>query len=474
VKEQIRTGRVALTAFSVGAVVAAVMLMGGPKVPRRVWSPSALDPVPASSAAAEGTPWHLAAQRVTEDRGEPAGRQAKVEVPSQLKHYSDTRRFLAVQVAEWKEHGVETPHDYAGLAGMIRGGELVEVAAATDSYVLYGVGALADPGPFTHYDKSAGESVHVYDEAELVGERSRLEESVARARSEVDSLKAESDALGKGEHSRRASLRAQAAKKEQALKAELARLELLESFYGDAGRRNDLLAERNELASLAVDFHGRRYDLGDAQSRREMKVRMLAHLRPEALAVMKELAASYSARFGRPLPVTSLVRPDEYQHRLSKSNSNATRIDVPPHSTGLAFDILYRYMTAEEQEFVMADVARMKDEGRVEVLRENRDHFHVFAFVDGRRPGEELIAESLGHSAKIRAPKESEPSESEPKERPSKKDVKVEAAKAAKGEPVKKAGRESARKADKADKPGARKAASKKAAGGKQTARRRK
>jgi hypothetical protein len=444
------------------------MLLGGPKVPRRVWSPSALDPVPASSAAAEGTPWNLAAQRVTEDRGEPAGRQAKVEVPSQLKHYSDTRRFLAIQVAEWKEHSVETPHDYAGLAGMIRGGELVEVPAATDSYVLYGVGALADREPFTHYDKSAGESVHIYDEAELVGERARLAESLARTRSEIDSLKAESDALGKAERTRRASLRAQAAKKEKALKAELGRAELLDSFYGDADRRRDLLAERDELASLAVDFHGRKYDLGDAQSRKEMKVRMLAHLRPEALAVMKELAASYSSRFGRPLPVTSLVRPDEYQHRLSKSNSNATRIETPPHSTGLAFDILYRYMTAEEQEHVMADIARLRDEGRVESLRENRDHFHVFAFIDGRRPGEELIAESLGHSA--RQPKESEPKKSEPAERASKRDVKAEAGKAAKREPLKKAGRESARSADK---PAARKGSPKKA-GGKQTARRRK
>ena len=464
-KERIRTGRVALTAFSVGAVVAAVLLLGGPKVPRRVWSPTALDPVPPSSAAAESTPWHLAAQRVTEDRGEPAGRQAKIEVPSQLRHYSDTRRFLAIQVAEWKEHGVGTPHDYAGLARMIREGELVEVPAATESYVLYGVGALADPEPFTHYDKSAGESVTILDEAELGSERSRLEESLARTRSEIASLKAEADALGKGERARRAALRTNAAKKEKALKAELERMELLDSFYGNADRRRDLFAERDELVSLAVDFHGRKYDLGVTRSRREMKVRMLAHLRPEALAVMKELAGSYSARFGRPLPVTSLVRPDEYQHRLSKSNSNATRIETPPHSTGLAFDILYRYMTAEEQEHVMADIARMRDEGRVEALRENRDHFHVFAFVDGRRPGEELIAESLGHSATARPRKEPEPAE-----RREKKVVKGEGRKAAKNEPVKKAGREAARKVDRGT---ARRETPKKASG-RQTARRRK
>jgi len=446
----------------VGAVAAAVMLLGGPQAPRRMWAPSTLDPVPASSAAAEGTPWGLAAKRVAEDRGEPTGRQAKVEVPPQLKHYSDTRRFLAIQVAEWKEHRVETPHDYAGLAGMIREGELVEVPAATESYVLYGVGALAGPEPFTHYDKSARESVAILDEAELGSERARLEESAARGRAELGALKAEADSLGKKERSRRAALRAQVAKKEKEIEAGRERAQLLDSFYGDAGRRGDLFSERVSLASLAADFHGRKYDLADKRSRREMKARMLAHLRPEALAVMKELAESYLGRFGRPLPVTSLVRPDEYQHRLSKSNSNATRIETPPHSTGLAFDILYRYMTAEEQEYVMADIARLRDEGRVESLRENRDHFHVFAFVDGRRPDEALIAASLGHSTAAGVVKESRPAE-----HPAKKADKAGVGNASKKGPAKQAARESARKVSRQ---AGRKEAAKKA-GGKSAAR---
>ena len=462
--ERRRTGGVALGGFLLGGVAAAVLLMGGPGAPRRAWAPSALDPVPASSAADEQTPWHLAAQRVKEDRGEPVGRQAEVEVPSQLRHYDDRRRFLAIQVAEWKEHTVGTPHDYAGLAGMIREGELVEVPAATESYVLYGVGALAGSEPFTHYDKKARESVPLLDGAEFAAESARLGESAARLRAEIDALKREADSLGKRERSRRASLRAQVAQKEKALKAELERAGALDSFYGDDGRRRELSAERESLAALAVDFHGRRYDLADERARREMKVRMLAHLRPEALAVLKELADSYRARFGRPLPVTSLVRPDEYQHRLSKSNSNATRIDVPPHSTGLAFDILCRYMTAEEQGHVMADIARLRDAGRVESLRENRDHFHVFAFVDGRRPAEELIAESLGHSAASEA-RQGPPAEKEVRAE----GRRAESGRASKKGPAKKAGGE---RASKAGKPAARKEAARKA-GGRAAARKR-
>src|SRR3712207_8495497 len=42
------------------------------------------------------------------------------------------RSFLALQVAEWHKHNLDTPLDYADLAGLIRGGELVEVNPVTD------------------------------------------------------------------------------------------------------------------------------------------------------------------------------------------------------------------------------------------------------------------------------------------------------------------------------------------------------
>jgi hypothetical protein len=174
--------------------------------------------------------------------------------------------------------------------------------------------------------------------------------------------------------------------------------ELFDAHYGRPEERRRLFDKFGEIEALAGGFSGREYDLADEQSRGRMKVRMLRHLRPEALRVLEEVAASYRREFDRPLPVSSLVRPLEYQHELSKVNSNATRIAAPPHSTGLAFDIFNGYMAAGEQQHVMADLARLKDEGRIEVLRENRDHFHVFAFVDGTRPGEELILRSLGRA----------------------------------------------------------------------------
>jgi hypothetical protein len=37
----------------------------------------------------------------------------------------------------------------------------------------------------------------------------------------------------------------------------------------------------------------------------------------------------------------------------------------------------------------------MKDAGRIEVIRERNANYHVFAFIDGKRPPDELITASL-------------------------------------------------------------------------------
>jgi hypothetical protein len=70
-------------------------------------------------------------------------------------------------------------------------------------------------------------------------------------------------------------------------------------------------------------------------------------------------------------------------------------IETPPHSTGLAFDIDYRYMSPGEQTFLMAELARLKNEGRIEVIRERNANYHVFAFVNGTRPSDDLITAAL-------------------------------------------------------------------------------
>jgi hypothetical protein len=149
------------------------------------------------------------------------------------------------------------------------------------------------------------------------------------------------------------------------------------------------------LQNLAKDFNGRSYDLNNPSDRYALKVNMLSSVRPETLKILEQVATGYHGQFNLPLPVSSLVRPEQYQHSLRRVNRNAVTIDAPPHSTGLAFDIDYRYMSVAEQNFVMGELARLKNEGKIEVIRERSANFHVFAFINGVRPPDDLIAASL-------------------------------------------------------------------------------
>ena len=56
-------------------------------------------------------------------------------------------------------------------------------------------------------------------------------------------------------------------------------------------------------------------------------------------------------------------------------------------------------MSGAEQNFVMGELARLKNEGRIEAIRERNANYHVFAFIDGTRPSDELIAEKLDEAA---------------------------------------------------------------------------
>ena len=365
--------------------------------PSRNRSISQYLPVSLPAQASELNRWTLAIQQVKADRGEPTGKQAAVEIPQQVRHYGDTRRFLAIQVAEVKEHGLQTPQDLVELGEMVAKGEMISLPQATEKYVLFGVGANARKNAFTSYIN--GMSVPVYNESGLRRAYQEIAEARSRREQEIATLKQEISGLGKKERSKRAKLQTQITAAQAAIKATNEDKKLLDSFYNNAETREQLFSQYRSLETLSKNFRERDFNIEDDAARRDMKVRLLSSLRPEALTVLEEIAAAYYEKFQRPLPITSLVRPDEYQHALSKVNPNATRIETPPHSTGLAFDIYYRYMTAAEQAHVMDHLSKLKDAARIEVLRENRDHYHVFAFVDGNRPNERLIAASRSGSA---------------------------------------------------------------------------
>ena len=337
--------------------------------------------------------WSDAVDRIKEDRTPADVGNGPFVIPPELQHYSDRHWFLASQVAEIDKYNVHTCQDYVDLAGMIERGELVNVPGVTDTYVLYGVGAKADDGVFDRYEDK--KTVELYSDAQLSQAYQSLAEKQSSLQSDIASLKGQSLKLSKGERAKQSELQRQIVAREQELQAADDDKAALDQFYGQPETRRQLMRDYESLQTLAKNFAGRSYNLDNPSDRLALKLNMLSVLRPEALKILEEVAAVYHQQYGRPLPVSSLVRPEQYQHVLRRYNRNAVLIDTPPHSTGLAFDIDYRFMSSGEQTFLMAQLARIKSEGRIEVIRERNANYHVFAFINGTRPSDDLITASL-------------------------------------------------------------------------------
>lgn len=337
--------------------------------------------------------WADAVEQVKADRGEPAGTSARVETPPELKHYSERHWFLATQVAEVAKHKVDTCQDYMDLAAMIQRGEMVTLPAITDSYVLFGIGERANEDPFSRYE--GDRSIDLYDQPQLDAAYKQLDAKRAQLEAEIASLKSQATKLTKRERAKRNELQKQITASQADLNSIAEDRDQLDEFYGHTGSRQQLFGDYEALKALARNFAGRSYDIDNAADRQAMKIHMLSSLRPPAMKVLEEVASAYHMQFGRRLPVSSLVRPEQYQRALRRVNRNAIMIDTPPHSTGLAFDIDFRYMSGAEQTLVMDELARLKREGRIEVIRESNANYHVFAFIDGTRPPDDLITASL-------------------------------------------------------------------------------
>src|SRR4029079_6124083 len=276
---------------------------------------------------------------------------------------------------------------------MMQRGELVGVPSVTNTYVLFGVGAKADDSVFTKYEDD--HTIGLSSEGQVKDEYRQLDEQRSKLQSEIASLRSQASKLKKRDNTRKKELQKQIVAREQELESNEKDKALIDQSYGTAESRKRLQREFESLQALAKNFNGRSFNLEVPDDRQALKINMLSSLRPEALKILEEVRPSYHSQFDRPLPVSSLVRPEQYQHVLRRVNRNAVTIDTPPHSTGLAFDIDYRYMSVAEQNFLMTELARIKNEGRIEVIRERNANYHVFAFVNGTRPSDDLVSASL-------------------------------------------------------------------------------
>lgn len=132
--------------------------------------------------------------------------------------------------------------------------------------------------------------------------------------------------------------------------------------------------------------------LDNPTDRKEIRRRLLRMFNQRAKPVLQELAKAYYEKFNRPLRVTSLTRSIDYQISLNKTNANSFPVrgegSLPPHTSGCAFDLARKHMDVDEQNFVMAELARMERERRLDALIEYGVNacFHVFIYDDGIAP----------------------------------------------------------------------------------------
>ncbi|MEP6946704.1 MAG: DUF5715 family protein [Acidobacteriota bacterium] len=146
------------------------------------------------------------------------------------------------------------------------------------------------------------------------------------------------------------------------------------------------------LAQLAANFAGQKYDLNNPADRKQIRIRLLRMFNPRAKPILQELAEAYFGKYGRPLRVTSLTRSMDYQIGLNATNVNSFKVRgegaLPPHTSGCAFDLARKHMTAEEQNFVMAKLAEMENAKKLDALIEYGENacFHIFIYSDGLPP----------------------------------------------------------------------------------------
>lgn len=361
--------------------------------PKELWRHETTTTAAISTDEIDSDRWARAVAKVKEARTELPDANVGLEVPPELRHYEERRWFLATQVAEVKKHNLHNYQDYLDLAATIQRGEMASVPAVTDDFVLFGVGARADDSAFSRHE--GDETIPLLNETELRNEYQRLADARSTALNEISRLNSQAVSLKNRDRAKQRELQTEISARRQQVTAADEEKARLDQFYGPAEIKQKLFKEYEALHALAKSFRGLSYDINNPSDRQALKLRLLSSLRPEALQILKEIASAYHRQFDRPLPVSSLVRPEEYQHVLRRFNRAAVLIDTPPHSTGLAFDIDYRYMSVAEQNFVMAELARLKQAGRIEVLRERGANFHVFAFIDGVRPSDDLVKASL-------------------------------------------------------------------------------
>src|SRR5712691_6649506 len=172
--------------------------------------------------------WGQSLEKVKEDRGDSGN--VALEIPPELRHYSDRHWFLATQVAEVKKLNVQRCQDFVDLAAMIERGDVVSLPAVTDTYILFGVAARVDGGVFTRY--VANQNIELNDEAGLRDAYARLETAHAKLQKDISGLQTQLAALKKGGPAKQDELQKEITARQRELKSNDNDKAQLNEYYG--------------------------------------------------------------------------------------------------------------------------------------------------------------------------------------------------------------------------------------------------
>ena len=127
-----------------------------------------------------------------------------------------------------------------------------------------------------------------------------------------------------------------------------------------------------------------RYFYLDPRSQKDLR-----YLVPDALRYLRPLAGDYDEQFNSSkhsqfMKITSLVRTEEYQKKLTRKNANAAKSEVPEHrsvhTTGYAFDIGTKGLTREQILWLADYLENDIRAGKILAIYEHKSQqdFHVF------------------------------------------------------------------------------------------------
>ena len=144
--------------------------------------------------------------------------------------------------------------------------------------------------------------------------------------------------------------------------------------------------EYNLFKTLADDYDGKKYDLENPADRFALRKRLLQMLNPKAKTVLEKIASSYQQKFNRPLIIKSLGHSMDYQTTINTVNPNSYRVrgkdSLPPHTSGMVFDIYYENLGSEERIFLTNQLLILEKQNIVDALIERSPTyvFHIFVF----------------------------------------------------------------------------------------------